>query len=74
MSKTSIPPPPVNCSDPTPPMNGFIVPHQNTTEGAEVFFSCNPMFVPTGRMTATCASNGMWTPDPADLTCTCEYL
>ena len=55
-------------------MNGSIDPHQNTTEGAEVFFMCNPMFVPTGRMTATCTSNGMWTPDPADLACTCEYL
>ena len=65
--------PPVNCSDPTPPTDGSIDPYQNTTEGAEIFFRCNPMFVPSTRMTATCASNSMWTPDPADLTCTCEY-
>ena len=55
-------------------MDGSIELYQNTTEGAEIFFSCNPGFVLAGRMTATCASNGMWTPDPASLTCTCEYL
>ena len=66
--------PPVNCSDPTPPMDGSIDPYQNTTEGAEIFFRCNPGFVPAGRMTATCASNGVWTPDPASFTCTREYI
>ena len=58
-------------------MNGFIDPYQNTTEGAEISFRCNPMFIPSTRMTATCTScefNGKWTPDPSDLTCTCEYL
>ena len=64
---------PVNCSDPTAPENGSIVPYQNTTEGAEIFFICNPGFVPAGRMTSTCACNGMWTPDPGSLTCICEY-
>ena len=55
-------------------MDGSIDSYQNTTEGAEIFFRCNPGFVPAERMTATCASIGMWTPDPADLACTCEYL
>ena len=55
-------------------MDGSIEPYHNTTEGAEIFFRCNSMFVPPARMTATCACNGMWTPDPASLTCTCEYL
>ena len=64
--------PPVNCSDPTPPMDGSIEPYQNTTEGAEVFFMCNPMFVPTGRMTAVCGADQRWSPDPATLVCTCE--
>ena len=63
-----------SCSDPTPPMDGSIDPYHNTTEGAEILFGCNPMFVPSARMTATCACNGMWTPDPGSLTCTCEYL
>ena len=53
-------------------MDGSIEPYQNTTEGADISFRCNLMFVPSTRMTATCASNGMWTPDPASLTCTCE--
>ena len=64
----------VNCSEPTPPTDGSTEPYQNTTEGAEIFFRCNSMFVPSTRMTATCTSNGMWTPDPADLTCTCELV
>ena len=55
-------------------MDGSIEPYQNTTEGAEIFFMCNQMFVPSARMTATCTSNGMWTPDPGNLTCTREYL
>ena len=62
----------VNCSDPTPPMNGSIRTYQNTTEGAEIVFGCNPGFVPfipAGNMTAICASNGRWNPDPAELSC-----
>ena len=55
-------------------MDGSIDPYQNTTEGAEISFGCNPMFVPSTRTTATCASNGMWTPNPFSITCTCEYL
>ena len=66
--------PPVNCSDPTAPTDGSIDPYQNTTEGAVIFFMCNSMFVPSTRMTATCTSNGMWSPDLDSLTCTCEYL
>ena len=65
--------PSVNCSDPTPPIDGSIDPYQNTTEGAEILFMCNPMFVPTERMTAVCGADQRWSPDPADLVCTCEY-
>ena len=64
---------PVNCGDPASPMDGSIDAYLNTTEGAEIFFRCDPGFVPSTRMTATCMSDG-WTPDPADLTCTCKYL
>jgi len=62
----------VNCSDPTIPGNGSIRTYQNTTEGAEIVFGCNPgfvPFVPAGNMTAVCASNGRWNPDPAELSC-----
>ena len=38
----------------TPPRNGSIETYQNTAEGTEIFFSCNQMFVPSTRMTATC--------------------
>ena len=66
--------PPVNCGDPTPPMNGSIDQYQNTTEGTQISFGCNPMFIPSRRMTSTCASNGMWTPDPGNLMCICESM
>ena len=63
----------VNCSDPTVPVNGSIVSaYQNTTEGAEIFFRCNPGLVPAGRRTATCGADGRWNPDPATLVCTCK--
>ena len=54
-------------------MDGSIEPYQNTTEGAEIFFRCNPGFVPAGRMRAVCRADGKWSPDPATLVCTCEY-
>ena len=64
----------VNCSGPTAPGNGSIEAYHNTTEGAEIFFRCNPMFVPAGRMTAMCGADGRWNPDPATLVCTCELI
>ena len=53
-------------------MDGSIDPYQNTTEGAVISFMCNPMFVPTERMTAVCGADQRWNPDPAGLVCTCE--
>ena len=61
---------PVNCSAPDVPGNGSIMAYQNTTEGAEVLFKCNQGFMPAENMTAVCAVNGNWTPDPAALNCT----
>ena len=61
-----------NCSDPTVPTNGSIEVYQNTTEGAEIFFGCNPGFVPAERMRAVCAADGRWNPDPDGLLCTCK--
>ena len=63
---------PANCSDPTPPTDGSIETYQNTTEGAEILFRCNPGFVPAGRMRAVCGADGRWNPDPATLVCTSE--
>ena len=53
-------------------MDGSIEPYQNTTEGAEIFFMCNEMFVPAEKMRAVCGANQRWSPDPADHRCTCE--
>ena len=64
---------PVNCSDPTVPVNGSIEEYQNTTEGAEIVFGCDLGHSPAGQMRATCASDGRWNPDPATLMCICEW-
>ena len=55
-------------------MDGSIEPYQNTTEGAEIFFKCNPGFVPTGRMRAVCGADGRWSPDPAGHRCAGEIM
>lgn len=65
--------PPANCSDPNPLENGSIEAFQNTTEGAEIFFECDPGFAPAGKMRAVCTSDGRWNPDPAMHMCTCKY-
>ena len=62
----------MNCSDPTAPGNGSIENYQNTTEGAEIQFGCNPQYSPAGRMMAVCTQDGRWDPDPATLVCTGE--
>ena len=62
------------------PENGIIENIQSisTVGGAQIFFRCNPGFVPAGRMRATCVSPdgisavGAWTPDPTDLVCNGE--
>ena len=63
--------PPANCGDPIDPINGYIEPYQNTTEGAEIFFRCDMGFVPAGRMGAVCEADGRWNPDPSTILCTC---
>ena len=64
----------VNCSDPSFPNNGSFDQYQNTTEGAEIFFRCNPGFVPARRMRTVCGADGRWNPDPATLVCTCGLI
>ena len=64
----------VSCRQPVIPGNGSIDPYQTTLEGAEIFFKCNPGFVPAGRMTAVCGDDGRCNPDPATLVCTGETL
>ena len=59
----------VYCGVPRPPQNGTIVNYTSTVEGSALLYQCNPGFDPMGEMTAVCAANGSWSPDPADLTC-----
>ena len=58
-----------DCGAPPPPVNGFLQPHTNTTEGSVVVFQCDLGFVPEGEMTAVCGSDGQWTPNPGGMTC-----
>ena len=55
-------------------MDGSIETYQNTTEGAKIFFRCNPGFAPAGRMRAVCGTDGRWNPDPATFGFTCEII
>ena len=58
----------VDCGLPVAPRNGSLESYTVTTEGSEVFYSCNPGLVPEGRMRAVCTNSG-WSPNPADLSC-----
>ena len=59
----------VDCGAPVAPRNGSLESYTNTTEGSQVFYSCNLGLVPEGRMRAVCTRNG-WSPNPAELCCT----
>ena len=43
-------------------------------EGAEIFFRCDPGFIPAENMTAVCGPDGRWNPDPARLVCICKII
>ena len=58
-----------NCGFPRLPGNGTIVNYTSTVEGSALLYQCNPGFGPVGEMTAVCAANGSWNPNPADVTC-----
>ena len=58
-----------NCHDPIPPMKGSIGGYTNTVEGSVVAFYCNEGLIPAEQMNTTCASDGSWTPNPAELIC-----
>ena len=57
------------CHDPIPPLSGSIGGYTSTVEGSVVAFYCNEGLIPAGQMNTTCASNGSWTPNPAELIC-----
>ena len=58
----------VNCDPPVSPQRGSLENYTNTTEGSEVFYSCDQGLVPEGRMRTVCTRNG-WSPNPAELSC-----
>ena len=50
-------------------MKGSIGGYTSTVEGSVVAFYCNEGLIPAEQMNTTCASNGSWTPNPAELIC-----
>ena len=62
----------VDCGSPVAPQHGYLENYTNTTEGAEVFYSCGQNLFPEGRMRTMCTRNG-WSPNPADLSCAGEW-
>ena len=63
----------VDCGPPVTPQNGFLESYTDTTEGSEVFYSCDQHMHPEGRMRAVCTANG-WCSNPANLSCTIGML
>ena len=63
-----------NCGTPTSPGSGYLEAYENTTEGAMIFFRCEPGFIPAEKMRAVCGADGRWIPNPAELRCTGEQL
>ena len=63
----------VDCGAPGAPQRGSLESYTDTTEGSELFYSCNQHLVPEGRMRAVCSRNG-WSPNPADLSCSIGML
>ena len=63
----------VDCGPPVVPHHGSLENYTSTTEGSEVFYSCDQHLVLEGRMRAVCTRNG-WTPNPADLNCSVGML
>ena len=61
--------PTVDCGAPPRPVNGSLQLCTSTTAGSEVVFWCDPGFVPERVMTAVCGSDGQWTPNPGNVTC-----
>ena len=58
----------VDCGLPVAPRNGSLESYTITTEGSEVFYSCNQGLVPERRMRTVCTNSG-WSPNPAELSC-----
>ena len=50
-------------------MKGSIGGYTSTVEGSVVAFYCNEGLIPLGQMNTTCASDGSWIPNPAELIC-----
>ena len=63
----------VDCGAPKAPQNGYLESYTSTTEGSEVFYSCDRGHLREGRMRAVCTDNG-WTPNPTNLSCTLGML
>ena len=64
---------PVDCGPPAVPLNGSLESYTDTTEGSEVFYSCDPGLVPEERMMSVCTVNG-WSPNPGASTCSVGML
>ena len=60
----------VDCGAPGVPQRGSLESYTDTTQGSEVFYSCDQHLVPDERMRANCTRNG-WSPiNPDRLSCT----
>ena len=60
----------VDCGQPKPPANGYLMKYSSTKEGANISFRCDNEDTSSAAMQSTiCNSRGMWVPLPEKYTC-----
>ena len=59
----------IDCGAPVPSQHGQLGPYNKTLQGSRVTFGCESGWLPIGKYSAICTSEGKWSPDPAQFVC-----
>ena len=57
----------IACGAPSFSCGVTVEPFSSTINNSEIFYQCQPGFLPEGRGTLRCGEDGRWSPDPQDL-------
>ncbi len=60
----------VDCGEPRPPINGFVVNFDNTRSGYTATYRCYNGYIPRDLQTTTCTDARVWIPEPEEYNCT----
>ena len=58
----------VVCEEPTTSSGVVVLEPHNTTVSSFIFYRCQSGFTPSNS-SSVCGEDGMWTPDPSQVTC-----